>query len=155
MRPERDDPTAYLALGTNRPTCRPMRTMGGCGTRRTASTSILSTETGSGISCATGALRRTSAGTRTITALSRSTVSGRWTQATRVAWAGDTGARSTFLMIAVSHDVVTLNVYRDDANSSAYTWMHREQLAAGEMAYGAYLPVLQAGKPLPPINEGD
>ena len=68
---------------------------------------------------------------------------------------GDTGARSTFLMITVSHSVVALNVYRDDASGGEYTWMHREQLTAGEMTYSTYLPVLLVPKPIPPISEGN
>jgi calcineurin-like phosphoesterase family protein len=67
----------------------------------------------------------------------------------------DTGARSTFLMITVSQNAVTLNVYRDDASGGAYTWMHREQLASREMAYSTYLPVLLTSKPIPPTSDGN
>ncbi len=37
---------------------------------------------------------------------------------------GDTGARSTFILIHVESDVVTLETYRDDASGGAYTLAH-------------------------------
>ncbi len=37
---------------------------------------------------------------------------------------GDTGARSTFVMIHVSGEAITYSAYRDDADGGAYTLMH-------------------------------
>jgi hypothetical protein len=55
---------------------------------------------------------------------------------------GDTGARSTFLMVYVGDDSVVAKVYRDDANGGAYTLMHSVLLAARHFSY---LPLVLHG----------
>lgn len=51
---------------------------------------------------------------------------------------GDTGARSTFILIHVDGDVVTFKTYRDDANGGPYTLAHSGTLAGARI----YLPLV-------------
>lgn len=51
---------------------------------------------------------------------------------------GDTGARSTFLMIHVDGYIVTFDVYRDDANGGPYALVHSGTLAGTRI----HLPVV-------------
>jgi len=51
---------------------------------------------------------------------------------------GDTGVRSTFVIIRTNGQVMALEVYRDDANGGPYTPVHREYLAARE----CFLPLM-------------
>jgi hypothetical protein len=66
---------------------------------------------------------------------------------------GDTGARSTFLMVHIRGGLVTLGAYRDDANGGAYTLMHGETLFA---RHYHYLPlVLRSAHHPPPWPTSD
>ena len=56
---------------------------------------------------------------------------------------GDTGARSTFIMIHVSGDAITFQTYRDDTNGGSYTLAHSGILAG---IYN-YLPVVMRAYP--------
>jgi hypothetical protein len=51
---------------------------------------------------------------------------------------GDTGARSTFIVVHIDGPAVTFAAYRDDANGGPYTLMHSGVLAGGRI----YLPVM-------------
>jgi hypothetical protein len=57
---------------------------------------------------------------------------------------GDTGARSTFMLIHVNGGVVTFETYRDDANGGPYALMHSGVLAA---AHVYYLPMVVRAYP--------
>jgi hypothetical protein len=48
---------------------------------------------------------------------------------------GDTGARSTFVLVHVYDDMVTYETYRDDANGGSYTLMHRGFFLAPEAVF--------------------
>jgi len=54
---------------------------------------------------------------------------------------GDTGARSTFILIRVDGPVVTFETYRDDYQGGPYTLMHGGVLAGSRI----FLPLLAAG----------
>jgi hypothetical protein len=62
---------------------------------------------------------------------------------------GDTGARSTFLIVRVDGDEVTYETYRDDAQGGPYTVMHWGTLTAR-----VYLPLVQRGTLSQSMAEG-
>jgi hypothetical protein len=53
---------------------------------------------------------------------------------------GDTGARSTYILIHVDGEVVTFETFRDDASGGSYTLMHWGTLTP--LPFAAYLPVI-------------
>ena len=53
---------------------------------------------------------------------------------------GDTGARSTFLLMHIDGDLVLFDAYRDDANGGPYTLAHQGVLSGKHV----YLPLIQA-----------
>jgi hypothetical protein len=57
---------------------------------------------------------------------------------------GDTGARSTFILIHVSGGVVTFETYRDDASGGPYALAHRGPLAPARIHY---LPLVMHAHP--------
>jgi hypothetical protein len=61
---------------------------------------------------------------------------------------GDTGARSTFVMVYVDGDMVTFDVYRVDARGGAYTLTHGGLLHA---PYSWYLPLATRGSEQSPL----
>ncbi len=59
-------------------------------------------------------------------------ITGVWqVDAGHVRGLGDTGARSTFIMININNDVVSYDTYRDDAAGGDYTLMHTGYLTGG------------------------